>query len=235
MSNSIIDIFHIDTLSLPNYTGSLGFGEKYVKELLGKCGSLDVEDCMASVRHLIKLGICNPGPQNQFIQGGSHGGFLAAHCVFRVPFKLFSDTNVEFPSVIGQFPDSFGAAVIRNPVISAAEPSTSDIPDWSFEEFGIPFQKTTIMTPELFEKLYRMSPIAHIDAVRAPVLLLVGEDDQRAAPTQAINYYHALKGRGKAVDMFCFPKESHPLDGVEAAKISWEAGRDWLDFALKKI
>ncbi|TFY73172.1 hypothetical protein EWM64_g10840 [Hericium alpestre] len=31
-------------VSLPNYTGSLGFGEYYVQKLLGKCGSLDVED-----------------------------------------------------------------------------------------------------------------------------------------------------------------------------------------------
>jgi len=24
-----------------------------------------------------------------------------------------------------------------------------------------------------------------------------------------------------------FPKETHVLDGVEAARVSWEAGRDW--------
>lgn len=69
-----------DTLSLPNYTGSLGYGEKHVKALVGTAGALDVQDCMATIRHLIQLGIAKEGPGNQFIYGGSHGGFLGAHC-----------------------------------------------------------------------------------------------------------------------------------------------------------
>jgi hypothetical protein len=69
----------LDTVALPNYTGSLGFGEKYVRKLLGECGTLDVGDCMASVRHLIELGVSEEGVGKQLIQGGSHGGFLTAH------------------------------------------------------------------------------------------------------------------------------------------------------------
>jgi hypothetical protein len=66
-----------DTLSLPNYTGSLGFGEKYIQKLLGHCGTMDVQDVVESVNELIRLGISEHG--RQVIQGGSHGGFLAAH------------------------------------------------------------------------------------------------------------------------------------------------------------
>lgn len=69
-----------DTLSLINYTGSLGYGENHVRKLLGNCGSLDVEDCLASVNHLIDIGISQRSPHKQLVQGGSHGGFLAAHC-----------------------------------------------------------------------------------------------------------------------------------------------------------
>jgi dipeptidyl aminopeptidase/acylaminoacyl peptidase len=131
--------------------------------------------------------------------------------------------------VIGQFPDFFSAAVIRNPVISCGEISSTDIPDWYLEEFGMSFEETTILTPEVFARLYRVSPISHVDSVRAPVLLLLGSEDKRVANTQGMNYYHALKGRRKDVEMLCFPKDSHPLDGVEAAKVGWEAARDWLD------
>ncbi|OAX35979.1 alpha/beta-hydrolase [Rhizopogon vinicolor AM-OR11-026] len=194
------------TLSLPNYTGSMGFGEKYITKLLGHCGSMDVEDVVESVEELIRLGISEPG--RQVVQGGSHGGFLAAH-------------------LIGQHPHLFNAAVMRNPVISVGELTASDIPDWLHSEFGLPFMPSTLLTPASFQTLFAASPIAHVDRVRAPVLLLLGEDDLRVVPTQGMRLYHALKGREGTVEMLVFPKESHPLEGVEAARVSWEAGRDW--------
>jgi len=70
---------YADTLAFPNYTGSPGFGEAFLQELVGRCGELDVQDCMASTKHLISLGISKEGPGMQLITGGSHGGFLTAH------------------------------------------------------------------------------------------------------------------------------------------------------------
>lgn len=67
----------LDTISLPNYTGSVGYGEKYIQELIGKCGTLDVADCIATVQELINLGLSEE--KRQVIHGGSHGGFLTAH------------------------------------------------------------------------------------------------------------------------------------------------------------
>ncbi|KAF5376688.1 hypothetical protein D9615_007841 [Tricholomella constricta] len=225
------------TICLPNYTGSLGFGESAVRALLGNCGTLDVEDCIASTRHLIQLGISIEGPGKQLVMGGSHGGFLAGH-------------------LIGQHPSMFSAAVMRNPVTSAGEISTSDIPDWYYAEFGLEYSLASspsaaedpstvpdrkskasappIMTPELYERVHRASPIAHVDAVRAAVLLLIGAADLRVAPTQGIEYYHALRQRareGTRIDMLVFHGESHPLDGVEAARVGWEAARDFFKWA----
>ncbi|RDB17643.1 Acylamino-acid-releasing enzyme [Hypsizygus marmoreus] len=234
------------TISQPNYTGSLGFGENAVRALLGNCGTLDVQDCIASTRYLIDIGISVEGPGKQFIMGGSHGGFLAAH-------------------LIGQFPDVFTAAVIRNPVISAGELSTTDIPDWYYAEFGLEYPVASspssvespnpgkgtsavsppIMSPETFARIQRASPISHVNAVRAAVLLFVGSADLRVAPTQGIEYYHALKGRARNaqgderyhgdVEMLIFEGESHPLDGVEASRVGWEAARDFLVKAGKHV
>ncbi|KAI6046609.1 Alpha/Beta hydrolase protein [Pisolithus marmoratus] len=195
------------TVSMPNYTGSMGFGEKYIQALQGRCGELDVGDCIATVKELIRLGLSEEG--RQVVSGGSHGGFIGAH-------------------LIGQHPDVFSAAILRNPVISAGELAASDIPDWAYGEFGVAFGPGAHMNPESFAKLYSASPISHVDRVRTPVLLLIGEDDLRVPTSQGRGYYHALKGSGKGpVEMLVFPKESHPLDGVETARVSVEAARDW--------
>ena len=144
---------------------------------------------------------------------------------------VVKDISLFFGTVISQYPDVFSAAAIRNPVISCGEISTTDIPDWYYAEFGFPYDSTTIMTPSLYAALFAASPISHVDKVRAKVLLLLGEADLRVSPTNSLTYYHALKGRGKVIEMLAFPKESHPLDGVEASKICWEAIRDWFDAA----
>ncbi|PPQ82281.1 hypothetical protein CVT25_008431 [Psilocybe cyanescens] len=224
------------TISFPNYTGSPGYGEAFLQGLIGRCGELDVQDCIASARHLISIGISKEGPGMQLITGGSHGGFLTAH-------------------LIGQFPTFFSAAILRNPVISAGEISSSDIPDWYFSEFGFDYpvfsssaSKTNppllypnppLVTPMTFATLQAASPVAYIDAICVPVLLLIGAADRRVAPSQGIEYYHALKVRyagrkekGSKVEMLVFEGESHPLDGVEAAKASFEATKQWFAEAV---
>jgi acylaminoacyl-peptidase len=169
-------------------------------------------------------------------------------------------------AVLGQFPDTYTAAVIRNPVISAGEMASTDIPDWCYFEFGLDYPLSSsststekhkreslfpaalppVMTPETFERLYKASPISYVDDVRASVLLMIGGSDLRVPPKQGIEYYHALKGRRHAkeaksrsgsvgeVEMMIFEGESHPLEGVEAARVGWEAARDFIAEAKKR-
>ncbi|KAG1898892.1 Alpha/Beta hydrolase protein [Suillus fuscotomentosus] len=227
------------TLNIPNYTGSMGFGQTYIQKLLGHCGSMDVEDVTESVRELIRRGVSEEG--RQVVMGGSHGGFIAAH-------------------LIGQHPTLFNAASLRNPVISAGEfAAGTDIPDWVYSEFGVSSTDSDsdsytsptsnlltsltptlpLMTPKTYNTLFTASPIAHVDNITAPVLILIGEDDLRVVPGQGIGFYHAIKGRGEVrtgaeketkkgtVEVLSFPGESHGIDGVEAARVSFEATRDW--------
>ncbi|KAK2465161.1 hypothetical protein APHAL10511_002853 [Amanita phalloides] len=237
------------TLALPNYTGSLGFGQSSILRLLGQCGSLDVQDCIQSLHHLVKLKHAQLGRGKLFVFGGSHGGFLGAH-------------------LIGQFPDIFSAAVLRNPVISVGEMSASDIPDWAYAEFAIPFpvpmraghkdpegltpevyqklytdEKQLGLTPEIYQKLYTASPIRFAHRVKSDVLLLMGKDDLRVPPAQGYGYYHALRAlrlrlrneeTAARVEMLVFDGESHPLDGVECARVGWEASKDWFAQVAKK-
>ena len=256
----------LDTFALPNYTGSVGFGESAVLRLIGKCGSLDVEDSIQSLHHLVNLGYAELGRGRMFYFGGSHGGFLGAHCMLtRLLYHLVASLT-ECHVVLGQFPDIFTAAVLRNPVISVGEISTSDIPDWYYAEFGIQYPSLTLpslssrdvepsdggvppetkiaeqgMIPQVYQKLYDASPMRLAGKVTADVLLLVGRDDLRVAPTQGYGYYHALRAHQNArekaergrVDMLVFDGESHPLNGVECERVSWEASKTWFSQAVQ--
>ena len=69
----------LDIISMPNYTGSLGYGLKHITSIQGNCGTVDVKDCFELTQCLIDKGMAKEGPGCQFIHGGSHGGFLGAH------------------------------------------------------------------------------------------------------------------------------------------------------------
>ena len=77
------------TVALPNYTGSLGFGQEKVDALVGKSGYLDVEECFAASKYLVKEGYSVEGSGKQFVAGGSHGGFLGAHCT-SIPYHCYT-------------------------------------------------------------------------------------------------------------------------------------------------
>jgi dipeptidyl aminopeptidase/acylaminoacyl peptidase len=212
-----------------NYTGSLGFGQDWVEALLGRVGELDVGDVFASAKYLVEIGIAEEGKGKQFVSGGSHGGFLCAHCeCLPIVRGAHSPRNILF-LVIGQYRDFF-AAVMRNPEINIGSSfATSDIPDWGMVECGIPYSPETVVTPVLYKRLYEASPIAHIANVRAPVLLFIGDADLRVPTSQGRDYYHALKARGKEVEMLWFPENNHALDKVEAERVSWEAQWEWFE------
>ncbi len=48
---------------------------------------------------------------------------------------------------------------------------------------------------------------------------------------QGRTFFHALRGLGKKVDLLTFEGEGHSLDGVETARVGWEATVDWFEKA----
>jgi dipeptidyl aminopeptidase/acylaminoacyl peptidase len=64
-------------LLLPNYRGSLGLGESFVRALHGQAGRLDVDDVAALTAEALRLhgGALDRARVCAF--GGSHGGFLS--------------------------------------------------------------------------------------------------------------------------------------------------------------
>lgn len=181
---------------LVNYRGSLGFGQDSVNSLPGNVGTQDVRDVQLCVERVLQEELLDSS--RVALVGGSHGGFLACH-------------------LIGQFPDTYHACVVRNPVVNIASMvTTTDIPDWCLTETGLPYVPAALPDPAQWTEMLQKSPIRYVDRVRTPVLLMLGEDDRRVPPKQGLEYYRALKARGVPTRLLWYPGNNHSLAGVEA-------------------
>jgi len=121
-----------------NFRGSTGFGQSALESLAGTAGSLDVKDVVAAVRVVVDRGIADPDRVG--ICGGSHGECIAWYVVFysRVRSLMFVyplPGGFLAGHCIGQHPDIFKVAAMRNPCMNIASMVTAtDIPDWCYVE-----------------------------------------------------------------------------------------------------
>ena len=62
--------------------------------------------------------------------------------------------------------------------------------NYSFDE-NIPISESDRV--EMFVKMFKCSPIIHVDKVKAPTLLCIGSNDLRVPPSQGKLWYQRLK------------------------------------------
>jgi len=200
-----------------------------LRSLLGKIGTQDVED----VHHFVQLALENETVKLDRTRialfGGSHGGFITAH-------------------LLGQKPDFYVAGAMRNPVIDvAAMLATTDIPDWTASESGLSVLDPLIPTSEIYQKLYDVSPIKHVQgstcilplsliyfsaAIKAPVLLLLGEEDKRVPPSQGLLLANCIRHLSPKVNLY--PGEGHALGGIETETDVYLSTVEFFDRVFKK-
>ncbi|XP_017226987.1 acylamino-acid-releasing enzyme isoform X2 [Daucus carota subsp. sativus] len=183
------------SLLIVNYRGSLGFGEEALQSLPGNVGSQDVNDVLNAIDHVTNMGLVDPS--KIALLGNSHGGFLATH-------------------LIGQAPDKFVAAAVRNPVCNLSlMVGTTDIPDWCYVgAYGSKGKSLFTEAPsaEHLAELYRKSPISHVSKVKAPTLFLLGAMDVRVPIPDGLQYARALKEKGVEVKIIVFPNDVHAIN-----------------------
>jgi dipeptidyl aminopeptidase/acylaminoacyl peptidase len=136
----------------PDYRGSTGYGEEFHKKI--DYGGKEVDDVVASYNYLKTLPYVDPDRVG--IMGWSHGGFIAAHAVFRDrhPFKasaaIVPVTNLFFRL-------SFKGPGYQHEF--AAQPGIQ----------GLPFENR--------DEYIKRSPVFHVAKLKVPILCHVATND----------------------------------------------------------
>ena len=172
-----------------DYAGSTGYGRAYRDRLNGNWGVADVEDTISAARFAASEGLADA--PSIFVTGGSAGGYtvlaaIASASAFR------------------------GAASYYGICDLVALQRTTH----KFEQ-GYQF---TLLGGSLddHEALYReRSAIHHIDAIKTPLILFQGADDQVVPKEQSIMIAEALRSKGVAVEYHEFSGEGHGFRNAE--------------------
>jgi dipeptidyl aminopeptidase/acylaminoacyl peptidase len=169
---------------LVNYRGSTGYGTAFRDALRGNPGFPESEDVNAALDHAIAEGVADP--QRLFIEGWSWGGYLAT-------------LNA------GLRPERWRAVAAGIPVgdyVAAHYESAPELRAWDVAMFG----GSPMEVPEAY---LERNPMTYVDRVQAPVLLIAGERDSRCPLGQVMTYAHALRARGKDVEVHLYAGGHH--------------------------
>ena len=171
----------------PNPRGSTGYGEWWMHANTGDWGGGDYKDIMTGVDALIARGIADS--TRMAFEGWSYGGYMTSWVV----------------SQTGRFKAAMMGAGLPS-LLSMA--GTTDIPGYINTFFGDPQYDGSIVNPSIRKYLER-SGISYSDKVTTPLLILHGSNDERVPIGQPMEFYRALKDRGKATELVFYPREGH--------------------------
>ncbi len=189
-----------------NYRGSTGYGSAWRDALEQRVGHIELEDIVAVRDHLVAQGIADG--ERVVLAGASWGGFLT----------LLG---------LGTYPDRWALGLAGVPVadyVAAYEDEMEGLKAFDRSLFG--------GSPDEVPDRYRdSSPLTYLDTVRAPVLILAGENDPRCPIRQIENYVAALAQRGIAHEVYRYEAGHGSLVDDERVRQM----RAELDFAARHL
>lgn len=195
------------TVIAPNVRGSTGYGIDFQRANYQDLGGGDLQDEVYAAKFLESTGYVDP--KKIGIMGGSYGGFMTLMAV-------------------GKTPDVWGAAVALYGII-----------DWrTMVKFSDPvlqqYVKALLGDPVKDAAVYdATSPIKYIHNVKAPLLVLQGDNDPRVPKEEAQQVVDLLKADGKTVEVKYYPNEGHGFVKRENQIDAITRSIEWLDRYLK--
>ncbi len=164
-----------------NPRGSAGYGQAHGAAIKERIGTLDMQDVLAFLDAAMSR-FPTLDAERTGIMGGSYGGYLTA-------LTIAHDHR-------------FKAAIVERGFLDPVSFKGSADIGWFFGD------EYTGGSPE---QLQAQSPMAVVDNVKTPTLVIHSEDDLRCPIEQGQRYYSALKAGGVEAALLVFPGEDHEL------------------------
>jgi dipeptidyl aminopeptidase/acylaminoacyl peptidase/CubicO group peptidase (beta-lactamase class C family) len=206
-----IHLYHHDlvargwTVLLLNPRGSDGYGEQFYNAALGAWGVADAKDFLEPLDQLVAEGVADA--KRLAVAGYSYGGFMTCYLTSR--------------------DDRFAAAVAGGVVSDATSMAgTSDAGHFiaACELGGAPWAEP--------ERYAEVSPLARVDEVTTPTLVIQGAADVRCPVGQAEQWHTALRERGVPTQLVLYPEGSHLfiLEGPPSQRLDFNRRiADWVE------
>ena len=188
----------------PNYRGSTGYGDEFLRDMVGHYYRQSHLDVMAGVDYLIQRGVADA--ERMVKMGWSGGGHMTNKIITHTDrFKAASSGAgaVNWISMYGQS----DVRIYRTPWFG-----------------GTPWQKDAPI-----DLYWEHSPLKDIWKVKTPTIVLVGENDERVPPPQSIELYRALKSNGVPTHLYMAPREPHGWRELRHQLFKMNVELDWFE------
>lgn len=165
----------------PNFRGSTGYGEKFLKAGQGQMGFAMQDDVSDGVRWAVAEGIADP--KRVCIVGASYGGYAAMWGIAKDPDQYRCAISINGVSNLRREVNDFGGKVHAR-------------------LYRTQWQK---MTPDFAA----VSPINAVDRIKTPLLLIHGKKDVTVDHAQSAKMYGAMRKADKVVEFVSIPLADH--------------------------
>ncbi len=194
----------------PNYRGSTGYGDAFLRDMVGHYFQNAHLDVIAGVDSLIKAGIADP---DRLVKMGWSGGGHMTN-------KIITFTD--------RFKAASSGAGAANWISMYAQ---SDIRIYRTPWFGgTPWQKDAPISI-----YWDNSPLKNVSKVTTPTIFLVGQNDQRVPEPQSIEMYRALKSNGIPTHLYVAPREPHVWEELRHVLFKMNVELEWFEkYATKR-
>jgi dipeptidyl aminopeptidase/acylaminoacyl peptidase len=192
----------------PNYRGSTNLGDAYQHAIYRDTGDGPGKDAMAGVKALESLGFVDT--TRMCVSGWSYGGYMTTW--------LESHYNVWKCAMAGAALTDW----VADYTISWYQEGDADF-------FGSGSSPWTNAGWNIWRD---QSPIAFVQNVKAPTLIMGDVGDANVPIYNSYAWYHALKDEGVYVEFVAFPRDSHfPGDPVGQEDVT----RRWVDWMVRYL